>query len=100
MAELVDALDLGSSGLIRGGSSPPSRTRKKFKRLRYSWPLFFWGFTVPILYLSVERVQAGQKSGCPLLCTGDNMRIESHCGGYGAMSSLGCNGSEVGPSRV
>ena len=26
MAELVDALDLGSSGFGRGGSSPPSRT--------------------------------------------------------------------------
>ena len=26
MAELVDALDLGSSGAIRGGSSPPLRT--------------------------------------------------------------------------
>ena len=28
VAELVDALDLGSSGAIRGGSSPPSRTTK------------------------------------------------------------------------
>ena len=26
VAELVDALDLGSSGVTRGGSSPPSRT--------------------------------------------------------------------------
>jgi hypothetical protein len=28
MAELVDALDLGSSGVTRGGSSPPSRMQK------------------------------------------------------------------------
>jgi hypothetical protein len=28
VAELADALDLGSSGAIRGGSSPPSRTTK------------------------------------------------------------------------
>jgi ligand-binding sensor domain-containing protein/signal transduction histidine kinase len=28
MAKLVDALDLGSSGAIRGGSSPPSRTTR------------------------------------------------------------------------
>ncbi len=27
VAELVDALDLGSSGSHRGGSSPPSRTK-------------------------------------------------------------------------
>ena len=27
VAELVDALDLGSSGISCGGSSPPSRTR-------------------------------------------------------------------------
>lgn len=26
MAELADALDLGSSGETRGGSTPPSRT--------------------------------------------------------------------------
>ena len=29
MAELVDALDLGSSGAIRGGSSPPFGIRRK-----------------------------------------------------------------------
>ena len=29
VAELVDALDLGSSGAIRGGSSPPFGTRGK-----------------------------------------------------------------------
>ena len=28
VAELVDALDLGSSGKLRGGSSPPARTNK------------------------------------------------------------------------
>lgn len=28
MAELADALDLGSSGETRGGSTPPSRTTK------------------------------------------------------------------------
>ena len=30
MAELADALDLGSSAARRGGSSPPSRTRVHF----------------------------------------------------------------------
>jgi hypothetical protein len=30
VAELVDALDLGSSGINRGGSSPPSRTPQLF----------------------------------------------------------------------
>src|SRR5690606_7628690 len=29
VAELVDALDLGSSGATRGGSSPPSRTSRR-----------------------------------------------------------------------
>ncbi len=29
VAELVDALDLGSSGATRGGSSPPSRTKQR-----------------------------------------------------------------------
>ncbi len=29
VAELVDALDLGASGFSRGGSSPPSRTRRE-----------------------------------------------------------------------
>lgn len=31
MAELVDALDLGSSGLCHGGSSPSTRTNSCFK---------------------------------------------------------------------
>ena len=34
MAELVDALDLGSSGAIRGGSSPPFRTLIEASLLR------------------------------------------------------------------
>ena len=33
MAELVDALDLGSSTSRFGGSSPPSRTKYKIKLL-------------------------------------------------------------------
>src|SRR5688572_16508124 len=33
VAELVDALDLGSSGAIRGGSSPPSRMSLSERRL-------------------------------------------------------------------
>ena len=31
MAELVDALDLGSSGATRGGSTPPPRTSHTLK---------------------------------------------------------------------
>ena len=33
VAELVDALDLGSSGAIRGGSSPPLRTKHRVPTL-------------------------------------------------------------------
>ena len=32
MAELADALDLGSSGVTRGGSTPPSRTNNNHKK--------------------------------------------------------------------
>jgi hypothetical protein len=34
VAELVDALDLGSSGVTRGGSSPPFRTGRRPRRPR------------------------------------------------------------------
>ena len=34
VAELVDALDLGSSGEIRGGSSPPFRMLQKVQTIR------------------------------------------------------------------
>jgi hypothetical protein len=33
VAELADALDLGSSGVTYGGSSPPSRTNFNFNDL-------------------------------------------------------------------
>lgn len=32
MAELADALDLGSSGVTRGGSTPPSRTLNNYNK--------------------------------------------------------------------
>jgi hypothetical protein len=33
VAELADALDLGSSAFVRGGSTPPSRTRFSVNKL-------------------------------------------------------------------
>jgi hypothetical protein len=40
VAKLADALDLGSSGEIHGGSSPFARTKKKSRTL---WSSFFGG---------------------------------------------------------
>ena len=40
MAELVDALDLGSSELVRVGSSPIARTREDFREVFLSFLCF------------------------------------------------------------
>lgn len=45
MAELADALDLGSSAFGRGGSSPPSRTVKiQVRRVSPDLYFFFGGW--------------------------------------------------------
>ena len=41
MAELADALDLGSSGLSRAGSSPVIRTTPAVSKLRIAGFLFY-----------------------------------------------------------
>ena len=40
MAELVDALDLGSSGATRGGSTPSTRTKHKKRENLTVFPFF------------------------------------------------------------
>ncbi len=47
MAELVDALDLGSSAFGRGGSTPSTRTKKDFQ--------------VRVLFLCVQIKKATQQ---------------------------------------
>jgi hypothetical protein len=47
VAELADALDLGSSGATRGGSTPPSPT---------TFSLHWNIFAVPVILQSVERL--------------------------------------------
>ena len=41
MAELADALDLGSSGVIRVGSTPTTRTNKNGLESLFSRPFIF-----------------------------------------------------------
>lgn len=42
VAELVDALDLGSSGWCRVGSSPIRRTERQKRKIRKSFSLFYF----------------------------------------------------------
>ena len=51
MAELADALDLGSSGESRAGSTPVIRTRHLSSILLNKIELFFIYFTVIISYM-------------------------------------------------
>ena len=44
MAELADALDLGSSGATRTGSIPASRTNNNYLRLDMYQVFFVYGF--------------------------------------------------------
>ena len=54
MAELVDALDLGSSGVIHGGSSPFTRTNL-FKAVSFFEIVFFNYYINIILKTSVKN---------------------------------------------
>ena len=56
MAELVDALDLGSSGVIHGGSSPFTRTNEKYILYRCFFLITNWK-KLPIIieiYIQIE----------------------------------------------
>ena len=53
MAELVDALDLGSSSLRSGGSSPFTRTIMRIKKLK---PSFFISNKIIVCYNYLRRV--------------------------------------------
>lgn len=55
VAKLADALDLGSSALRRGGSSPFTRTIKKLKALKIQG--FFILNVLPIIFLIVQFSQ-------------------------------------------
>jgi hypothetical protein len=63
VAELVDALDLGSSDESCGGSSPSART-KRFQRLRNEFleNLFCGGFAKPTGARLWPRVDHHQKA--------------------------------------
>ena len=47
VAELVDALDLGSSGKSRVGSSPIARTKKGDRKATF---FCYWGFRLELVY--------------------------------------------------
>ena len=57
MAELVDALDLGSSGVIHGGSSPFTRTTEHIT----GFPVFFMTAREKLQKVKSEGIKEAEK---------------------------------------